>query len=463
MKKKLLPIFFLTQLLTISMLTNSIAQDDFLKSRFIGNNYTIGDFNKDSKPDVFVSEYLSFGESQLYALINQCDSNEVVFDTINISKQNDLVGPHSIGDFDSDGNVDIFYQKGDSSEMQLLLNKGDLSFEHIELGLNHSFLNELVDIDMDGDNDILGINFQQGGLYLFVNNGNYNFQSYRPLENDRYISSKLPVDIDSDGDMDIVVGMQSWDDRQMIFLINEGNYEFTEIEVELEFSDDDVEHLKLYDYNEDGLFDIIYQDETKLVAMINKGNGEYEELKIIPADNADYYPFGEYQFGDVNNDGKTDIVTGGKVTFSPYPLNFFLNESDDPLNPTYSIFEVGRVSPSSRIDLIDIDCDQDLDIMVNNGGTDNWIFQNQFDSSVSTHKINLPKFTVFPNPAIDEINISSSTEKLESLTIFNVLGYVEEIHETDFKTLSVSHIPAGLYFLHIKTKLGIIYSSFVKK
>lgn len=452
-------ILHMAVLLTFQNLT---AQEAFVRQDVKGDRYVIDDFNSDGNQDLFVTRYTSFGDSDLFLLINQCEPGQAVFDSIFISEVNDFKGKPSTGDFDFDGDIDIIYQRGDSVDMYLLVNDGNMGFEEIDLGLAHAFNNQILDVDADGDMDIMGYSGSKGEFYLFVNEGNNDFTTLRPLEDDTYLESMIAHDVEGDGDLDLVIGMRSWDDRQLVFLINEGNLNFTEVNKELEFSSSDVGELKTYDYNEDGLDDLFYIDGTRLAGLINQGNGEYSEFKLLPQDGADYYPMVQYAFGDMDDDGWVDIVTGGANIFDPYFAKLFLNDATDPVDPAFVEIEIGGYTPGWNVDLADLDCDGDLDVI--NGHSSGFaFFLNQVERYIPTNDIPLSSFRFYPNPASSNIVIDTDGIDLLSVSVFDAMGQLLDKHSAVTCSFSVEHLSPGMYFVLLETREGISRASFVKE
>jgi len=438
------------------------AQDAFERFSFVGDQYAIEDFNGDGYQDILVNESFAFGNNTLMILLNQCVPEEVTFDTVHVADREDVTGGLLASDFDMDGDMDLIYQRGDSAALYLMVNNGDLTFEEVPLGIENSFRNEVVDFDQDGDYDFLGLNFIKREFYLFINDGANNFEKLTPLEDDKYISTKAPYDIDDDGDFDIVIGMQSWDSREMIFLLNDGNNQFTEQEIDLTYTGQDVDKVTIMDYDKDGIDDIIYHADTRLVAMLKDADANYTELKILPAEDADYYPFVSYVFGDLNNDNIDDIVTGGSYIFDPYPIHYFKNENDIGVDPLYEIIEVGGVFPAWNVQLLDLNCDGLLDVMADNGG-DNWYFINNTDMATSVNELINNAISIFPNPASGWVSINDLPSDVQHIGIYDMLGKKLLNIPNQSQGFDAAQLALGQFVLKVSTKKEIISQLFVKQ
>ncbi|MBC8045698.1 MAG: T9SS type A sorting domain-containing protein [Fimbriimonadaceae bacterium] len=82
----------------------------------------------------------------------------------------------------------------------------------------------------------------------------------------------------------------------------------------------------------------------------------------------------------------------------------------------------------------------------------------------SINEINMFVFNLYPNPAIDNINIESE-EVVESLEIINQIGEVVNFVSINAlqKTIDVKELPAGFYAVKIKTASGVYSSNFIKE
>jgi arabinogalactan endo-1,4-beta-galactosidase len=72
--------------------------------------------------------------------------------------------------------------------------------------------------------------------------------------------------------------------------------------------------------------------------------------------------------------------------------------------------------------------------------------QNQFEIT--------PNFSIFPNPSTQEINISSRTETLKTLEIYNLKGQLIDKLDVDAlsKSINISNLEKGIYILKINNK-----------
>ncbi|PCJ94030.1 MAG: hypothetical protein COA50_12780 [Flavobacteriaceae bacterium] len=167
-----------------------------------------GDYDNDGLVDLFVPNtnnevnwlYKNIGNGQFKKV------NENV-----LSTPSNSVGS-SWGDYNNDGNMDLFITNTGNSENYLYKNNGDGTFVAITTGAvvtdkGHSHGSTWIDIDNDGDLDLYVTNDQDQDNFLYRNQGDGSFSR---IENDL---TKLGgnsfgtsiADYDNDGDYDIFV------------------------------------------------------------------------------------------------------------------------------------------------------------------------------------------------------------------------------------------------------------------
>lgn len=73
-------------------------------------------------------------------------------------------------------------------------------------------------------------------------------------------------------------------------------------------------------------------------------------------------------------------------------------------------------------------------------------------------------FTVYPNPSVDKIFISSSSEQIERIVLFDLNGRKvldQNVQSTSY-TLDIRTLPQAMYFLHIQTKDSVSVQKVMK-
>ena len=88
-------------------------------------------------------------------------------------------------------------------------------------------------------------------------------------------------------------------------------------------------------------------------------------------------------------------------------------------------------------------------------------FGQVLSSFLKTNEFNSQnKAIVYPNPAKQEINISS-TQKIEKISVYNSLG--QFLFESKTNQINIEKLEKGLYFLKIKTPSSETVEKFIKE
>ena len=204
-------------------------------------------------------------------------------------------------------------------------------------GLNRSSSPVIADIDRDGVNEIV-IGHQDGMLRAYEGNGSLIWRSKaipRPDAEGSCSAQSTPssiesspaaADIDHDGEIEVIVGVGSTTDHRQNGTLISFNGINGEIEWTFEYSRDIGSFQPTYTTNLDGWCEVVY---------------------TTPA------------IGDVNGDGRPDIVFGG------FDLNVWaVNGKGEPL-PGFPFDSGGMVWSSPA--LFDMDDDNDMEIFIGNG------------------------------------------------------------------------------------------------
>ncbi|MBL4668176.1 MAG: T9SS type A sorting domain-containing protein, partial [Flavobacteriales bacterium] len=71
-------------------------------------------------------------------------------------------------------------------------------------------------------------------------------------------------------------------------------------------------------------------------------------------------------------------------------------------------------------------------------------------------------FSIYPNPVNSQLNIKSE-EKIETITIMDIMGKTLETIVTPNSTINVSHLTKGIYFLQIQMDNRLVSKKFIKE
>ena len=251
-----------------------------------------------------------------------------------------------------------------------------------KLGFKDVCYMDCADIDNDNQIEYLCVFFDSLGnrlLGFFDDDSSYEvIDSY----NNVYVNNDCKcnfADLDNDGDKDIIYFKSEQDNASINIVENiSGTYSGT---IRTILSNPDIQTYKTIDMDFDGLLDIVTNnDNDEMVLLKNENDLTFHSPVVyLPGTSSAYF-----SFGDVDNDGYTDIVKFNQSSNSG-ALEIIPGISDT-LGFSDSLYTVSSSTIFSEILLTDIDHDMDLDIFYytfegassdmgfyeNNGLSGNW-------------------------------------------------------------------------------------------
>src|SRR6266571_4897674 len=326
-----------------------------------GFGVAVGDYDNDGWPDIYVA---NFGKNRLYHNNHDGTFTDVA-EKAGVALGGWSAGP-SWGDYDHDGRLDLFvpgYGKFDPEAPQscdfqgtkvscgplglageqdhLFHNNGDGTFTDVSVkaGVSdpkgyYGFASTFVDVDDDGWVDLAVANDSRPNyLYRNRHDGTFEDVSYLSgfaLTEDGRVMASMGIavgDYNRDGKLDVYVSNFA-DDYNVLFR-NEGNGIFSDITYQAGLVEPTIPFLKwgtgFLDFDNDGLPDLFVAN-GHVFPMIDKQNWgatwaerpqlfrnvdgvKFQEVPPAPGSGlADVIPARGAAFGDLFNDGHTDVV-----------------------------------------------------------------------------------------------------------------------------------------------------------
>jgi hypothetical protein len=325
-------------------------------------NVLLGDVNGDGKLDLVAAH----GQG-LMLLIGQGDGQFRVAATSPIglsAPANEMV----LGDIDGNRTMDLVVASHDSYGVILLLGDSKGSFTSaptspitMRQGTRpHTHGLGIGDLNGDGKLDLVTVNHDDHDIAVVLGDGRGNFT---PAPGSPFAVARSPYplalgDVDGDGDLDIVSPSAARSSRVLSLLLGDGEGGFRRSDIQLRTTGPG--YVAIGDVNGDGKLDLVstHLERSQLTVLISNNASTYMEAPASP------YDLGHSAWGvlvaDMNRDGKADIVAAagegvrvmlgdGRGGFAPAPG---------------SPFAVG--SGAWRLDIGDINGDSKPDIVTSN-------------------------------------------------------------------------------------------------
>lgn len=276
---------------------------------YYGVRSTIGDVNNDQTMDIVVTVYdNSTGAGKLGVLKN---NGNATFQQVPLISYQYGLGPVSLGDLNSDGNLDVvagIYSNFSTVDgIYARLGDGQGGFFHpvtIIFGDNPESV-ELGDYNHDGNLDVATPNSVSGNVAIYIGNGLGSFAAPTPIA----VLASSPMsacqtDIDQDGNIDFIVGYSQSSSISILNGNGAGGFSVTTIP-----GGTDGYSATLADVNQDGIGDLLVNGSTRGVGVnVNSGISNFTYL-------GQYGTSGLAAAADVNADGRVDLITGSFPDF----------------------------------------------------------------------------------------------------------------------------------------------------
>ena len=183
-----------------------------------------------------------------------------------------------------------------------------------------------ADIDRDGDLDVLvaamGMIFPNndkiGSVVVLENDGHGRFTTRVLVDRIARVTDVEAGDLDGDGDIDLAVGQFGYDDGEVRWLENKGNWNF---ESHILLSLSGTIHTPVVDMDNDGDLDIaaiVSQEWEELYVFENDGRGAFRPRLVWGSSNEDFGSSG-IRVVDIDKDGDPDILHTNGDAFDYIP------------------------------------------------------------------------------------------------------------------------------------------------
>jgi hypothetical protein len=273
---------------------------------------TLGDINGDGFLDIITANER---DNNVSVLLNTTVSGSTTLTFLAQATFATGTDPLSVtlGDVNGDGKLDIITANEGSNNVSVLLGNGNGTF-----GVNTDFSTgtstgprsvTLGDVNGDGFLDIITANSYTYDASVLLGNGDGTFQ-IPPLATGTNPRSVTLGDVNGDGILDIITA--NYDDDNVSVLLGNGNGTFqTQATFGTGSGSGGPQSVALGDVNGDGRLDIITANRisNNVSVLLGNGNGTFGTTPVTYATGT--YPK-SVTLGDVNGDGKLDIITANR-------------------------------------------------------------------------------------------------------------------------------------------------------
>jgi hypothetical protein len=332
------------------------------------------DYNNDGHIDLMVCNIIS-QNNLLYT--NNGNGTFTTVTTGGIVNDGGFSYGGTFGDYDNDGDVDIFIVNGGGSASEnnfYYTNNGNGTFTRVTTG---TFVNEVgnswgsgcVDYDNDGKLDIYTANFNVNN-FLYKGNGDGTFTKITTgnIVNDGGHSiNPAWCDYDNDGDQDLFVanGTLSGSENDF-FYENNGNGTFTKVTTGvLVTSGGNSTGASWGDYDNDGFMDLFVTNYGGQNNFLFRNNGDrtFTQITTGAIVNDGGASVGS-SWSDYDNDGDLDLIVSNDNNQNEF---FYVNNGDGTFTKQTSGDPVDDGGRTNGTAWGDVDKDGDLDLFMTNG------------------------------------------------------------------------------------------------
>jgi hypothetical protein len=318
----------------------------------------VADLNGDGRDDVIASDVAS------YTVLLQNDAYS--FPQLDTLRAAGVSYDTAIADFNRDGKPDLAVADIDSSDVAMLLGRGDGTFDFsssAQVGLSPISL-AVADLNGDQIPDLVTGGRHEVTIALGRGDGNFNPPvGYLTTDASRYFIITTG-DIDRDGDVDIAVVDRAA--SAVRFLRNDGEAHFVET-ADAVFTVAFPARPLLVDVNHDGIDDLVHPSDANdshlggpgfLHIRLGRGNGRFDEATNI---GTGLDPW-DVRAADFNGDGHVDLIVTSWHTNGDARIYRGDGTGAFALAATLSAF-------GQALDLAIADFDRDglVDVAMNNG------------------------------------------------------------------------------------------------
>lgn len=433
-----------------------------------------GDYNRDGFVDLYFSiKTNDFSTNRNFLYQNNGDGTfmDVTFASLS-TDQGKSPFCSAFLDFNNDNWPDIYTAHDKTTINTLLKNNGDGTFTDESVNSNSDLVMNAMcvavgDYDNNGYSDIYVSNSPEGNA-LLQNNGDNTFGEVAVATGTLFEGigwGSNFFDADNDGDLDLYVSAMVISATSQLSTFYQNDYGiFSQPNAGFIGDTSSVFSNAIGDFNNDGYPDIItntFQDasavwenqggnnnwiKVKLEGVVSNRDGIGSRIEIYN-DGQKQIRYTHCGIGYLGQNSETEIIGLGTYTTVDSVKVHWSSGHTDVLYDQAAGDKLSIIEGSSSNDEIYIDptANFEMDTVI---------------SSISTLE-NDHGILLSPNPASDILNITSTYELIQSVTVYNVMGKILLFEESE-NQIDISFLRPGYYLIKVKVKDHEIILPFLK-
>ncbi|MEQ9099002.1 MAG: FG-GAP-like repeat-containing protein, partial [Imperialibacter sp.] len=316
-----------------------------------------GDYDNDGDLDLFLTGY---GDTEGVPIAILYNNNSGTFEVVSGPFQGVYNSEADWGDFDNDGDLDLIVQglnsNGGVNSTNLYRNDAGTFVNH-NAGLTAVDQGGVAwgDYDNDGDLDLVSSGNPDSGpsiTTIYRNDGGVFTDIVAGLEGKSF-GKVAWGDYDNDGDLDLIVSGSGVDNAPIIYRNDAGSF----VDSNAGLLENAEGEFAWGDYDGDGDLDLVINgsgetnDPTTTIYINNSGTYVNSGIKV------DNYLYSTADWGDYDNDGDLDLLMTGTDDFNGGRIALYMNTIAPPAiynatNVTAAGFTPNLVAPPGAVDLL---------------------------------------------------------------------------------------------------------------
>ena len=428
------------------------------------SSFATGDFDKDNKLDVVVTDN---GTSRILILSSYAKypvTSRIVYPT----GKGLVVYGLDLADFNNDGYLDLVAINNGKRSLAIHINLQNETFEHQQTyDVNEYYAVEFVttkDINNDQNVDIIFTISTVGNVSMLLGNGDGTFRYGNSYSTGNQSSAYMLVvdDFNHDNYVDIITANSETDSLGIFF--GYGNGTFTDMTVFFNGTGFNPYRILTGDFDNDQNLDLAIsrEDKADIQILLGNGKGSFQNAMLISTDNEAVRSLAIH---DLNNDNRSDLI----YTNVEYSYVGILLSRNDRTLTSVTKYPTIRGALSSSVSVGYYNADPFIDLAVTNMydaslsiylgiGNGSFEISDRIDTGYKTQ----PEFAIFGelNGDRQQDLVVWQRSAIEILILF-VQQKANFGRQTNYSTGSSSH-PYSVAIAHFnspqQTDLVVVYS-----